>query len=230
VTADTITVDPELARQALGQVLDEDAALQPDAAPPPKRTPIEGATPEAPWGFKADGTTPRKGPPGPGRPRNADKADQARVDDKPPAGPAAATSAEPAGPDTYAEDLHGALTTVWLGLSMIRWTRGHAAVVQQNTAPLATAWAIGARQNKQVRGWVVKLSGEGSWGWIIPVAAATAPVVIGLWEVTRNAQLRAELAAGNDKVFDQFLAEQMAAIEALQPEAEGAGGEGQVAA
>jgi hypothetical protein len=220
VTADApVIVDPDLAKRALGQVLDDDAAAQPDAAPPPARAPIEGATPEAPWGFKPDGS-PRKGPPGPGRPRK-DPADKPRTEERPAA--AAQAAAEPPVKESYAEDIHAALTTAWMGLSLIKWTRGHAAVIHANTPQLATAWAVAAKQNKQVRTWVVKLSGEGSWGWVIPVTAATAPVVLGLWEVTRNAELRAGMAEQNDAEFGAFIADQMKAFAELQDEAEHAG-------
>lgn len=210
MTAGTVTVDPELAKAALGQVLDDDAAAQPAAPPPPKRERPPDATDEAPWGFKPDGSA-RKGPPGPGRPRK-DAADKPRVDDKPPAPAASPATPAPGTTKTdYSQDIGAALTMAWMGLSAVPWTRAHAAVVRRYTPQMVPAWNAAAQQNATIRGYVMKLSGEGSWGWVIPVTVTTAPLVIGLWQVTRDPQARAQLAAENDVAFGEFIRAQAAA-------------------
>jgi len=204
---ETIMVDPELARQALGDVLDADAAAQPAQDPPPRRPPPPDATAEAPWGFKADGT-PRKGPPGPGRPRK-DKTDQARVtDDKPPAGDGKQDPQPAQEPADYTADITGALTMVWMGASALPWTRGHAGALYGQIPALAPAWSTAAQHNAAIRRYVVKFSGQGSLAWVIPVTVSTSQLVLALWEVTRNAELRAELARQNDEDFRLFVREQ----------------------
>ena len=211
----TVTVDPELARRALGEVLDADAAAQPAAPPPPRREPPPDATADAPWGFKADGT-PRKGPPGPGRPRK-DKADEARTTGQEPASTPAQDPAKLQPAADYSDDIGAALTMVWMGMASIPWTRAHAAIVRIQTPQLVPAWNAAAQQNATIRRYVLKLSGEGSWAWVLPVTITTVPLVLGMWQVTRDPELRAQLAARTEQEFAAFIAEQAAAAGITMP-------------
>lgn len=207
---ETVTVDPEMARRALGDALAADAAASPSAPPPPRKERPPDATPEAPWGFKADGT-PRKGPPGPGRPRTIpDGADKPRVTDQPlPSAPSGGpANLQPAAGADYSDQIGGALTMVWMGMAGVPWTRAHAAVLRNSTPSLVPAWNSAAQQNATVRRYVLKLSGEGSWAWVIPVTIATTPLVMAMWQVTRDPELRATLAAQTEKEFTAFITEQ----------------------
>jgi hypothetical protein len=203
MTAETVTVDAELARQALADVLDADAAAQPAAAPPPRRLPPPDATPEAPWGFKADGT-PRKGPAGPGRPRK-DADAKARTDDTPDAPGKPQQPAAPAADVSYAEQVGDALTVGWMILGTIPFTKPQAAVLHNGMETLIPAWDQAARHNPTIRKYVLKLSGEGSWAWLIPVAITTMPVVMGMWQATIDQSIRPQLAKQTDADLTEFI-------------------------
>jgi hypothetical protein len=210
---DTVTVDPQLAKGLLDDVLNNDAGTAassaPDAAPPPREPWLnEDGSPK--YGLKEDGT-PRKARPGTGRPRKGD--DAPRTADKLPAAAAAdgsrADTAEPAGGGRdYADDIGAALTMTWMGLATLPVTRAHAAVLRAQTPALVPVWNTAAQQNKTVRRYVEKLSGEGSWGWVIPVTLVTTQLGVSMLQVTRDQALRAQLAAQTEHDFGQFLAEQ----------------------
>jgi hypothetical protein len=208
VSEQTLLVDPELARQALGDVLDADAAAAPAAPAPPARPRPADATEEAPWGFKADGT-PRKGPPGPGRPRKDPDSKPRTAEEPAPAAPAAPGSAVALIDErSYEEEITSGITTVWMGLSAIPFTQAHAAVLNRNAGELIPALNKAAQQNDSVRKYVLKLSGEGKWAWVLPVAMVTTPLAIGFFQVTVNKDLRAELKAENQVNFRAFLLDQ----------------------
>jgi hypothetical protein len=205
-----VEVDPGLLGSAFDQALATDAARSAaaaDTAAPPPREPWlnEDGTPR--WGFKPDGVTPRRGPGGPGRPRK-DAGSKPRGDTSPaPAGkPAAArvASSSTAEPRDYSEDIAGALLLTWMGLASTPWTKAHAAIVKNSTPSMIPAWNTAGQQNMTIRGWIEKLSGEGSWAWMIPVAMTTTPLAIGLWEVTRNPAIRAEARAQTESDWAEF--------------------------
>jgi hypothetical protein len=203
--SETVTVDSELARQALDDVLDADAAKQPAAAPPPRRV-IEGATPDAPWGFKGDGT-PRKGPPGPGRPRK-DKAADPRTE--PPGTPGQeAGKSQAVEPVTYAQQVNDALMLGWIVMASVPPVRPQAAILHDGIPGMVPAWDKAAQQNTTVRKYVLKLSGEGSWAWIVPVVLTTLPVVLGMWQATiAGPEIRKQLAGQTQIDLQAFLVEQ----------------------
>jgi hypothetical protein len=204
---ETVTVDPSLTAGLLDEVLDADAAGHPSADPPP-RVPwlLEDGSPR--WGTKADGT-PRKSNPGTGRPPKANADDKARSTDRAPEPPKEEPKAHSsASSEDYTDDIGGALTMIWMGLAATPWTKGHAAVVRLYTPQMAPAWNTAAQQNATVRKYVKKLSGEGSWGWVLPVTIVTTPLLTGFWQVTRDRDLRAQLAAQTEKDFATFLQEQ----------------------
>lgn len=223
--SETVTIDPALINDAYNQALDTDAAAH-DAAPPPPRVPWLNDDGSARWGYKANGE-PRKAKPGTGRPPR-DDSDKPRTSDKPP--PEPGTPAEGAhNPQSggssqrdYTEDIGGALTMVWMGLASVPWTRGHAAVFRAQTPAMVPAWNTAAQQNAKVRYYVEKLSGEGSWAWVIPVTIVTAPLLTGFWEVTKNRSLRANLAAQTERDFAEFIVAQAkaAGMEVPEPEAQ----------
>jgi len=203
----TVTIDPSLLDDAFGRALDADAAAH-DAAPPPPRVPWLNEDGTARWGHKADGAI-RKAKPGTGRPPR-DPDGRPRASDKPPPQspappptPQTATSAK-----DYSEDIGGALTMAWMGLASIPVTRAHAAIVRAQTPAMIPAWNVAAQQNPKIRYYVEKLSGEGSWAWVIPVTVVTVPLVTGMWQVTRDRELRAQLAAQTERDFAAFIVEQ----------------------
>jgi hypothetical protein len=206
---ETVTVDPSLTAGLLDEVLDADAASHPSADPPPRVPWLnDDGTPR--WGTKADGT-PRKSNPGTGRPpKNAD--DKARATDKAPEPPKDPPKAQgSASSEDFTEDIGGALTMVWMGLAATPWTKGHAAVVRHYTPQMAPAWNTAAQQNATVRKYVKKLSGEGSWSWVLPVTIVTTPLIAGFWQVTRDSDLRKQLAAQTEKDFAEFIDQARAA-------------------
>lgn len=203
---ETVTVDPELAKQALGDVLDADAAKAMAAAPPPRRPPPPDATPEAPWGFKADGTA-RKGPAGPGRPKkDAAMASRTEKDEAgtPGGGPG---NSQVAVPRSYAQEVSDALTIGWMILATVPMTKAPAAVLHEGIPAMVPAWDKAAQANPAIRSVVLKLSGEGSWAWMIPVAITTVPVVMGMWQaaVDQDKELRARLVAKTDADLKEFV-------------------------
>jgi hypothetical protein len=201
-----VTVDPSLCAGLLDDVLDADAAGHHSADPPP-RVPWLNEDGSPRWGVKADGT-PRKSNPGTGRPpRNAD--DKARATDKAPEPPK--DEHKPQGhadAEDYTDDIGGALTMVWMGFAAVPWTKAHAAVIRMYTPQMAPAWNTAAQQNATIRRYVKKLSGEGSWSWVLPVTIVTTPLIAGFWQVTRDPDLRRQLTAQTEKDFAMFLQEQ----------------------
>jgi hypothetical protein len=211
-----VTVDPSLAAGLLDDVLDADAAGHPSADPPP-RVPWLNEDGSPRWGVKADGT-PRKSNPGTGRPpRNAD--DKARATDKAPEPPKDEHKPHSsADAEDFSDDIGGALTMVWMGTAAIPWTKAHAAVIRMYTPNMVPAWNVAAQQNATVRKYVKKLSGEGSWSWVLPVTIVTTPLLAGFWQVTKDGALRAQLAAQTEKDFAAFLAEQAKAAGMAMPD------------
>lgn len=211
------------------------AALQKDAGrepgrdvpspPPPARDPeaphgrtVDGAA-LAPYGLKADGT-PRVKPAGPGRPKIA-------VADAPPTAAPPAAAAPTAGGEDYSQDLLDLATSVWIGVSSLKGgklgpfklpdLRAYALVWHQQTPTTVATWNKAAQQNPTVRAYVRKLSGEGSWSWIIGVAISGAGLAAGMAAV-RNAppERRAELAAINDVKSKEYITAQLEAL-GLEP-------------
>jgi hypothetical protein len=221
MTVETVTVDPELARRALGDVLDADAAAQPAAAPPPRRQPPPDATPEAPWGFNKKTGKPNKGPAGPGRPPK-DTAAAARTEE--PSTPAQTpVNSQPgtavAEQRSYAQEVSDALTIGWMMLASLPPTKPQAYVLHEGMGNLVPAWDQAARQNPTVRKYVLKISGEGSWAWVIPVAISTLPVVLGMWQaLSLDKEQRAELTAATDAHLKEFVLEQAKAAGLQVPE------------
>ncbi|HEX4661890.1 MAG TPA: hypothetical protein VH307_31225 [Streptosporangiaceae bacterium] len=206
-----MTVDPALAKDLLSEVLDADAAKADEtpAAPPPPRSPwlLEDGTPR--WGLKPDGT-PRRARPGTGRPPKDDKPRTAK--ELPPGNesPAREPTRGTTGRD-YTDQIAGALSMTWMGMAAVPFTRAHAAVLHAHIPDMIPAWNTAAQQNATIRHAIEKLSGDGSWSWVIPVTVVTTPVVLGMWQVTRDGDLRTHLAAQTEKDFREFLTEQAAA-------------------
>lgn len=171
-------------------------------------------TPVAPFGLKADGT-PRLREPGPGRP----KGDTPRVTTSAPAAKAPGTKGD--GTD-YTDDLMSLGLSVWMGASSLKGgrllgfplpdLRPYAVAWKAQLPQSAAAWNAAAQQNEQVRGWVRKFSGDGSWSWMIGVAVTTAGFVAGCSEIAKaDPEVRAQLAAANDAQMQAFIAEQVTA-------------------
>jgi hypothetical protein len=213
-----VTIDPAALDAAFNGALAADAERHESAAAPP-RVPWLNEDGSARWGVKADGT-PRRAKPGTGRPP-ADGTDKARTTDKPPGDTSAATAAKAGSdgaPRDYTEDIGAALTMVWMGAAAIPWTKAHAAIIRAQTPVMAPAWNQAAQQNATVRRYVQKLSGEGSWSWVLPVTVVTTPVLMGFWQVMRDRDLRASLAAQTDRDFQAFIIEQARAAGMTIPE------------
>lgn len=205
----------------------------PPVSAPPRRTDdpdaphgrAEDGTPNAPYGHRADGR-PRLKPAGPGRGHGRQGDDRARVIEHPTAAAAGGAGAAPGaaaaaadGPD-YTEQLAELGTAVWLGASSLRGgrllflpipdTRPYAAVWRQNLGPMVGAWNAAARQNATVRGYVERLSGEGSWGWIVGVSVTSAALLASMAEMARaDPAVKAKACAVNDAQFEKFIETQL---------------------
>lgn len=206
----TVTVDAGALDAAFEGALDSDAGSHPAAAPPP-RTPWLNEDGSAKYGTKPDGS-PKKGPGGPGRGNKARPESAPRGDAKAPAAAArapaagkAAAASDPGEPKDYSDDISGALFLGWMGLASTPWTKPQAAVVKNATPAMVPAWNQAAQQNATVRMWVGKLSGEGSWAWVIPVTMTTAPLALGIWESIRDKAARAALTAQTENDWQEFL-------------------------
>jgi hypothetical protein len=221
--------------EAFTRALEQDAAAAP-AYPAPPRIAVS-ADPDAPHGRAEDGTPlaphgrnkktgrPNLKPAGPGRGRHA--ADQPRTTEAPREG----TVIKPgAGPD-YREDLTGLAMTIWLAGSAMHggklWilpvpdTRPYAAVWYDQMPAMVTAWDQAARKNARVRGYVEKLSGEGSWAWVFGVTVTSMSFITGCAELARKdtpetkgarAEARARAAQLNDLKLGEFMEAQIAAM------------------
>lgn len=223
----TATVDTGALTDAFEQALATDAERHADdaaAAVAPPRVPWlnDDGTPK--YGFKADGVTPKRGPGGPGRGNKRSTAEKPRAAERPLADAKgtgvvhAAAAAAPSAPRDYTDEIAGGLTMLWMGTASIRWTKAHAAIIRAQTPALVPALNTAAQQNPTIRQGIEKLSGEGSWAWVIPLVVATTPLATGFWQVTRNSQLRAELAAQTDQEFAAFIMEQARAAGMTIPE------------
>lgn len=217
---------------AFEAALAKDAGADPPVTvPAPPRRPdpeaphgrAEDGSPMAPYGMKADGT-PRLKPAGPGR---GGKTDKPRVEDS----PAPAAAADGSGPD-FTADLTTLGLSVWLGASMIRggklWrfrlpdTRPYAAVWKQELPRNVAAWNLAAKQNATVRGYVKKLSGDGSWSWVLAVGLAGVSTFAGIVELAKaGPEVRAQVADVNDAAMQVFVQEQMEAMGLMDQERTG---------
>jgi hypothetical protein len=192
-------------------VFNGEPAEQLAAAPPPKLPPPDGADPDAPFGRKADGTA-RRARPGPGRGhRGKDPADKPRTGELP-AGPQKPGKQSASDPRDYTEALQSAGLAVWVGLSSTPWTGAHAALWRSHVPVLADALNTGAQQNPAVRRQVEKLTGEGGWLWVLPLAASVSSLAAGSWQILKDRDLRAQLKATNDAMFEAFVEEQVKAM------------------
>jgi hypothetical protein len=198
-----VTIDQAALEAAFNGALATDAERH-ESAPAPPRVPWLNEDGSARWGTKADGT-PQRAKPGTGRPP-ADGTDKARTTDKVPEQPRPPQAASE--PKDYTEDIGAALTMVWMGMAALPWTKAHAAIIRAQTPAMAPAWNQAAQQNATVRKYVQKLSGEGSWSWVLPVTVVTTPVLMGFWQVMRDGDLRRQLAAQTDHDFMAFITEQ----------------------
>jgi hypothetical protein len=205
----TVTVDPAALDAAFEGALDSDASTH-TAAPPPPRTPWLNEDGSPKYGLKADGS-PKKGAGGPGRGHKARPESAPRGSTKAPATAAPAPAAgkvapaAPGEPKDYTDDISGALFLGWMGLASTPWTKPQAAVVKNCTPQMVPAWNTAAQQNATVRTWVEKLSGEGSWAWLLPVTMTTAPLALGIWESIRDKAARAALTAQTEADWQEFL-------------------------
>jgi hypothetical protein len=207
--------------QTFEQALARDAGIPqrqapPEVPPPPERDPDAphgrdgDGKPLAPFGHKADGS-PRIKPPGPGRPKSA-------VVVTPPPSP----SGQPGGKN-YADELTGLATSVWLGASSLKGgrlgplrlpdTRPYAVVWHQQTPQMVAAWAAACDQNPTIRGYVDKMSGDGSWSWVIGVGIASVGLMSSIAEMAKAPpELKAQATAYNDQRLQEFIKAQVEAL------------------
>lgn len=226
--------------EAFNAALRHDAAVAPPTIPGPPRT--EPRDPEAPHGRDSDGKplTPfgigknglpriKAATPGAGRPRR-DK-DAARVDDAPDDRTKPPPGAEPgadAGKKDYTEDLTGFAVSLWMGAAPFELTAPYAHVWKRSYPGMVKAWNQGAQSNKTIRQYAEKISGEGSWAWVIAAALTSAQFAAAVWELSKpikdpvkkaeRDKLKKEYAAASQDEFKKFLEEN---IEAILEEAAG---------
>lgn len=163
----------------------------------PRREP---ADPDAPFGYRADGT-PRKS--NSGRRPAADKARTTKSVPEPSEAKPASTRAAPVARD-YTDELSGLASALWLGLAALPPTKGYAVLVKAQTPALVPAWNTAAQQNATIRRGVEYLTASGGT-WIIGVAMASAPIAMGALALVRDPARRAELAAQTDRDLSEFL-------------------------
>jgi hypothetical protein len=220
----TTAVDP--AHSAFAAALAKDAGRT--VAPPPDIPPPPPVDPDAPHGRDGNGVpltpfgsnkktgAPNKKPPGPGRPKTA-------VTERPAAPAPPRAAGHPAAAEDFAGDLQNLADSVWLGGSALKGgklgpiripdTRAYALAWHQASPNLVATWTAAAQQNPTVRGYVRKLSGEGSWSWIIGVAISAAGLASGLASVaSATAEEKAQLVAVNDRLSQEYVREQMMAL------------------
>lgn len=208
-----------------------------DMPAPPRRSAADPEAPHgrgddgqplAPYGMRGDGR-PRIKPAGPGR---GGKADRPRVTEvaASAAGQAAAADAA-AAPQDYTADLDALATTVWMAASSMRGgrlgpvrvpdCRPFAYVFRSGQPNLVAAWNLAAHQNPAVRGYVRKLSGDGSWSWMVAVAVTGFQLGAGCVEMARaDVVTRVAAARQNEAAMDKFLRAQMRAMGLDVPEPE----------
>lgn len=232
MTAAPVEVDPLALDAAFSAALTTEAAQAHAAEPPPL---VAWLNPDgsAKYGYKADGT-PKKGPGGPGRGKRGettprgDTGGQAAAGAPPASSAAAAAVPQPSPGSTrdYTADIESASFMLWLATASTPWTKGHAAVLKNGSPMVVPALNTACQQNRTVRGWVEKLSGEGSVAWVIPLTMTTLPLAIGLWQVTTDRALRGRLAEQTEADWAEFL-EATAAEHGLQLDGAGDAGDAQ---
>lgn len=209
---------------AFRAALEHDAAVSPPEIPAPPRLAASDdpaaphgrnadGSPIAPYGLKADGT-PRLKPAGPGRGHRGDTTPRIQKTGGRHAAPAARPDPAPGTATDYHDDLAGFASGVWmlaanckgekLGPLRIPDLRAYAHAWHITAPGMVNAWNVAAQKNETVRGYVEKLSGEGSWAWVIGVALASAPFVGAVAELRKNPELRAEFAELTDTELDEF--------------------------
>lgn len=218
---------PAGVEEAFRAALARDAQVTPPDMPAPPRLAVS-ADPDAPHGRAEDGTPlmpygPRKDgkpalkPAGPGR---GHKGDKPRETTAAPAA-AAAASGKDSGPD-YRADLSGLGMMLWMGGAMLPAAQPYAHVWKQSLPGQVNAWNTAAKQNITVRGWVEKLSGEGSWAWVFPVMATSGSFLASCLALSKNTPeaqaARAELAKACQADFTAYMDAQMAAMTELEQE------------
>jgi hypothetical protein len=208
VTETSVTVDPKLAAGLLDDALAADAAAGPAAdAPPVVPWLNEDGTPK--WGTKKDGT-PRRAKPGPGAPKRNPAEQQPRTTDQ-----ASSTPGQDPGnlqPAPAAHDYTGAFRdaglTIWMGLSAIPFTTGHAFLLHSQIPALATGLNAGAQKNPWLARQAAKLEAGEGYLWVIPLTVPLASLAMGSWQLIRDQDLRRELGGRNDQLFQAFVTEQ----------------------
>lgn len=223
--ADTFTA-------ALAKDAGHTVAPPPDIPPPPEVDPQaphgrdgEGK-PLAPFGVNKKTGLPNKKSPGPGRPRTA--TETAAPSRPSGAAPRSSPGTAPSPGEDFATDLADFADAIWLGMSGMRGgrlgpirlpdTRPYALAWHQSTPQMVVAWTQAARQNPQIRGYVRKLSGDGSMAWVIGVGVAMGSLASGLAAVAgMTPEDKAKLAAANDQLAREHA---MAQVEALGLELE----------
>lgn len=205
--SETVTVDPELAKGLLDQALDADAAAQPPAEAPPMVPWLnEDGSPR--WGLKADGT-PRRSKPGPGAPKR-NGTEKPRTTAKLPSTPAPkADKLQPAGEARdYTAAFRDAGLTVWMALSSVPYTTGHAFLLHSQIPALATGLNQGAAKNPWLRKQADRLEAGEGYLWVIPLTVPLVSLAMGSWQLIRDSATRQQLGAQNDALFQEFVIEQ----------------------
>lgn len=227
----TATADPAASTftAALAKDAGRSVVPPPDIPPPPERDPDAphgrdgNGEPNAPYGVNKKTGKPNIKPPGPGRRPKTATEQPAAV-----AAPRAAAAGSPPAED-FAGDLQTLADSVWLGASALKGgrigpvrlpdTRHYALAWHQASPSLVASWTQAAIQNPAVRGYVRKLSGEGSWSWVIGVAISAAGLASGMAAVqSATAEERAKIVALNDHLSQEFMRAQMQALGMEIPE------------
>jgi predicted flap endonuclease-1-like 5' DNA nuclease len=160
MTAAGESVDLDDSERVFAAAMAAPSPDSPEFASPPKKDP------DAPWGYKADGTAKKA----PGRPRK----DTARVQAGPVPAPAAPSKPKlPGKPKDYAEELTGLVQLSW-GL-LATFSPADAAAVKIHGPGMVKAWNQAAQENAMVAKGIDWLTSGGVWGAVV---MATAPFAL----------------------------------------------------
>ncbi len=179
LAGDTVPVDAAKVEAEFARAMSADVTG--DVPAPPRRPESD---PEAP--------KPRRGRP--------PKEDRARVSTAPsePSRPVPA-------PRDYTKDLNGLAEGVWLTLGLFPVSAPYAAIVRLNQPGLVAAVNSAAQKSPAVRRWVDQAATGSGGVWAVQLGVVAAGMALQTWQVMRDPELRAALAAQTQQEIRDYL-------------------------
>lgn len=219
-TADGQKIDLDQTDAEFAKAMAAPSSADPQHPAPPKRP---DATPEAPYGYKADGTPRRSAGGRPPKPRE--------IEAPKTTGKTGGKGEARPGPADYTQGLTDFTDALWMVMAAtpVPWedvrvrVRAQAYVLRSNQAGVVSAVNTMAQHNGTIRTGVEKLT-SGNAGWVLPAVMALAPFAVqsaSIWRAPANGQM-VEVAEETERQWAEVfkaMTEEMAAPEA-QPEPE----------